>query len=63
MNISTYTRMNYQELSEEIEKTKKKIKTLQEQIRLLEKLQIAEQIKQHSNEGRVNSNGNREIHR
>ena len=63
MNISNYTRMNYQELSQEIDKTKKKIKTLQEQIRLLEKLQIAEQAKQHSNERKVDSNGNREIHR
>lgn len=52
MNISTYTRMNYQELSEEIEKTKKKIKTLQEQIRLLEKLQIAERAK--NNNGGMN---------
>lgn len=53
MNISTYTRMNYQELSEEIEKTKKKIKTLQEQIRLLEKLQIAERAK--NNNGGMNN--------
>ena len=63
MNIATYTRMNYQELSEEIDKTKKKIKTLQEQIRLLEKLQLAEQAKQHSNERSLGGNGNREIHR
>lgn len=53
MNISTYTRMNCQELSEEIEKTKKKIKTLQEQIRLLEKLQIAERAK--NNNGGMNN--------
>ena len=59
MNIATYTRMNHQELSVEIEKTRKKIKTLQEQIRLLEKLQIAERVK--NNNGGTN-NGDRKIH-
>ena len=59
MNISNYTRMNYQELSGEIEKTKKKIKTLQEQIRLLEKLQIAERVK-NNNGGMNNDRHNQE---
>ena len=42
MNIATYLKMNYEELGIEIEKQNKKIKSAQEVIRLLKKLQIAE---------------------
>ena len=42
MVISNYLKMNYDELGKEIEKQNKKIKTAQETIRLLRKLQVAE---------------------
>lgn len=45
MNISAFIKMNSNDLSVEIEKQKKKIKTANETIKLLEKLQIAENAK------------------
>lgn len=48
MNISAYVKMNSAELATEIEKQKKKIKLCQETIRLLEKLQIAENAKSYN---------------
>ena len=45
MNISTFIKMNSADLASEIEKQKKKIKTANETIKLLEKLQIAESVK------------------
>lgn len=45
MNLLKTSTMNYVELSKEIDKTKKKIKDLQDTIKVLEKLQVAEQIK------------------
>ena len=46
MMISNYIKMNYAELGQEINKQKKKIESAKETIRLLEKLQIAENAKQ-----------------
>lgn len=57
MNISTYVRMTYDELADEIVKQKKKIKAAQETIRLLEKLQIAEQHKERKAENNNSGNG------
>jgi hypothetical protein len=45
MNISAFIKMNSNDLSVEIEKQKKKIKSANETIKLLEKLQIAENAK------------------
>ena len=45
MTVGTYVKMNSAELSKEIDKQKKKIKSAQETIRLLEKLMIAENAK------------------
>jgi len=42
MQISNYVKMDYGQLAKEIEKQTKKIKTAQETIKLLKKLQIAE---------------------
>jgi hypothetical protein len=39
MNTARYLKMNDQELEDEINKTKKKIKTLQDNIKLLHRLQ------------------------
>ena len=50
--MTNYITMNYQQLQKEIEKNKAKIKKLQDTIRLLEKLQIAEQVKQQNKESR-----------
>lgn len=65
MNITEYTKMNYEELGKEIEKQKKKIKTTQDVIKLLEKLQLAEKSKSPSpssnNVERGSENGDRKI--
>ncbi|WP_155994791.1 hypothetical protein [Butyrivibrio sp. WCE2006] len=45
MNVTTYVKMNKEQLAKEIERQKKKIKLAQETIKLLEKLQIAESMK------------------
>ena len=55
MNLLNASKMDYVQLSKEIEKTKKKISNLQETVRILEKLQIAEQArhnKQNTVEGK-----------
>ena len=44
MLISNYLKMNYDELSKEIEKQNRKIKAAQETIKLLKKLQVAETV-------------------
>ena len=45
MNIGSYIKMSSSELSNEIDKQKKKIKAAQDTIKLLEKLIIAENAK------------------
>ena len=45
MNVTAYVKMNSVELGKEIEKQKKKMKSCQDTIKLLEKLQIAENAK------------------
>ena len=55
MNLLNASKMDYVQLSKEIDKTKKKISNLQETVRILEKLQIAEQArhnKQNAVEGK-----------
>lgn len=56
MTYPNITTMNYQQLQKEIEKNKTKIKKLQDTIRLLEKLQIAEQVKQQNIKPQNNNN-------
>ena len=45
MTINQFVKMSYDELTNEIIRTKKKIKNAQDTIKLLEKLQVAEEAK------------------
>ena len=54
MNLLNASKMDYVQLSKEIDKTRKKISNLQETIRILEKLQIAEQAKHNK---QINTEG------
>lgn len=62
MLISNYIKMNYNELGEEITKQRKKIAAAKETIKLLEKLQIAEQAKQNMPEQQNVNNDNTGFH-
>ena len=60
MNITTYVKMNSEELSAEIAKQKKKIKLAQETIKLLEKLMIAENSKSQNHNFHNGNNFNQQ---
>ncbi len=61
MNITTYVKMNTEELSSEISKQKKKIKIAQETIKLLEKLVIAENTKSQNHNFHNGNNFNQQL--
>ena len=58
MTINQFVKMSYDELTNEIIRTKKKIKNAQDTIKLLEKLQVAEEAKMEKQNQNNYDNGN-----